>query len=238
MNTVTLRMRRSINVMLVLSMVASFFILPVTPVKAGVLSTVWSAIRPLLTIAGRVGGAVAGATLCSAFVPPLGMLAGAIGGWIVGGMITDYASGSLSNLAATAGGVAGAIAMGPGIFGMAGGFLLGGILGKIAYSLIKKVDTKLTGGLIFNRGASGNGAALAPTTVSTGVTTTVTSSQAQTSAVTADKAIQAAQAKYQAAYQAYVSATQGGDAMNITNAHQNYLKAYSEYQVITGTTPK
>ncbi|MBF0498519.1 MAG: hypothetical protein HQM09_00165 [Candidatus Riflebacteria bacterium] len=241
MNIMTIRQRRSMNMILVLSIITSFFILPASPVRAGLLSNVWSSMRPLLSIAGRIGGAVAGASLAAGFCPPVGMIAGAIGGWIVGGMITDFASGSLTNLATLAGAAAGAMALGPSVLGMAGGFLLGGFLGKTAFGLIRSLDCKLTGGRLFDRGAKSSGTALTPSAASSVTTTNVmpvTSNQSKTPVVSADQAIRDAQAKYQQAYQAYISATQGGDAANISSANSAYLKAYAEYKVIVGCNPK
>ena len=237
MTSIVISWRRSLNILLILSIITSFFILP-APAKAGILSSVYCSLGPLLRIAGRIGGAVAGASMASAFCPPVGTIAGAIGGWIVGGMITDYATGSLTNLAMLGCGAAGAMALGPGALGMVGGFLLGAIVGKIGMGILQTVDQKITGGLLMMKG----GTAASPTavSVSSGVTGAVTvSTQAPTTAtVSADQKAKDVQAKYQAAYQNYINATQGGDAQNITAAHKAYQEAYRDYQNVLGTNPK
>lgn len=151
MNSIALRRQTSIHLLVVLSFVCSLFVMP-TPANAGVLSKVWSFVRPAVKIAGHVGGAIAGATMASAIVPPLGTIVGGVAGWIVGGMIADYSTKSLSNLAAVGAGVAGAIALGPSAIGIVGGFLLGGLVGKLAFSLLKKADCEVTGGVLLNQG--------------------------------------------------------------------------------------
>lgn len=150
MNSIALRRHTSIHVLLILSVVCSFFVMP-APAHAGVLSKVWSFVRPAVKIAGHVGGAIAGATMASAIVPPLGTIVGGVAGWIVGGMVADYGSASLSNLTAVAAGVAGALALGPSAIGIVGGFLLGGLVGKLAFSLLKKADCEVTGGVLLNQ---------------------------------------------------------------------------------------
>ncbi len=150
MNTIALGRNKSIHLLLVLSLICSFFVMPM-PAKAGILSSVWTALKPVTHIAGRVGGAIMGATMASAIVPPLGTLAGGIVGWLVGGVITDYATASLTNLAVVGAGAAGALALGPGALGVVGGFLLGGVLGKIAIGLLYKADKYVTGGVLFNK---------------------------------------------------------------------------------------
>ncbi|HOY67982.1 MAG TPA: hypothetical protein PLP29_13925 [Candidatus Ozemobacteraceae bacterium] len=222
MNTIALGRNKSIHVVLILSILCSFFILP-TPAKAGVLSKVWSALRPITKVAGHVGGAVAGAMMASAIVPPLGMIAGGVAGWIVGGMIADYGSRSLSNLAGVAAGVAGAIALGPSAIGIAGGFILGGLLGKLAFSLVKKADQAVTGGVVFNKAqsaySSANSQALAPVTdvsvssVKSSINTTInnaTTKVQNTTDTLQDKAratkenlVRAAQEKYEKACRTY-----------------------------------
>ncbi|MBI3038052.1 hypothetical protein HYY75_03220 [bacterium] len=153
-------------------------------------------------------------------------------------MITSYATGSLENLATVGGGAVGAMALGPGALGMVGGFLLGGFLGRIAMKLIRGGDRELTGGVLFdvNRGGGG-GAALAPS----GVGTPVASKEvpvSQKKEPSANQLMKSAETNYKMAYQEYINATQGGDAKNIESAHKAYLKAYQEYQSITGQTPK
>lgn len=243
MKSITMAWHKQINVLLVLSIIASFFILPATtPAKAGILSTIYCKLGPVLKIAGRIGGAVAGASLAAGFVPPLGMIAGAIGGWIIGGVITDYATGSLTNLAMLGGGVAGAMALGPGVVGTVGGFLLGALVGRIGMGVLRSADKKITGGLLLQKGSAGAGQSLAPSgvTVTSGVTgaVTVNAQTPTTTAVSADQQAKEVQAKYQTAYQNYINATQGGDAKNINAAHKAYQEAYREYQTVIGTTPK
>lgn len=171
MNSIALRRNKSIHILIILSFVCSIFVMP-APAEAGVLAKVWSFVKPVVKIGGHIGGAVAGATLASAIVPPLGTIVGGVAGWIVGGMIADYGSKSLSNLACVAAGAAGALALGPSAIGVVGGFILGGLVGKLAFSLLKKADNSITGGVVFSQAqssssgggsVSGSSEALTPT---------------------------------------------------------------------------
>ena len=240
MMTLAIRQRKPLNILLILSLVASFFIIPATTVQAGVLSSVLSTMRPILSVAGRIGGAFLGASMGAAFLPPLGMIAGGIVGWIAGGIITDVATGSLSNLAAVGLGVAGAMALGPGALGMAGGFVLGAFLGKIGMGLLKKADNMVTGGILLNKGPNNGGAALTPsvsastpTTTSVPATTSVAKPNAnQTAPVIVADPIKAAEAKYKAAYQEYLLASQNGDSAKAITANKTYQAAYQEYMIM------
>jgi len=167
MNTIALGRNKSIHVVLILSILCSFFILP-TPAKAGVLSKVWSALRPITKVAG-------------------------------------------------------AIALGPSAIGIAGGFILGGLLGKLAFSLVKKADQAVTGGVVFNKAqsaySSANSQALAPVTdvsvssVKSSINTTInnaTTKVQNTTDTLQDKAratkenlVRAAQEKYEKACRTY-----------------------------------
>jgi len=222
MNTVALSRNKSIHAMLILSIICSFFVMPM-PAKAGMLSDIWSTITPVMKIAGRVGGAIAGATMASAFVPPLGMIAGGVAGWLVGGAITDYATGSLCNLAIVAGGAAGALALGPSALGIVGGFLIGGAIGKIAMTLLKWADNSVTGGVLLNQGPSSSGnTALTPSSEIGAIKTEInsTTNKAVNTVMdkldgisdkandTKDNLIRAAQEKYEQASKAYREAAE------------------------------
>jgi hypothetical protein len=240
--------KRSVSMLMILSIVTSFFVIP-TPARAGILGSFLNAMGPLAKIAGKVGGAVVGATLCSAFVPPLGMIAGGLAGWIAGGIITGYGTGSLANLATLGGGIVGAMALGPGAVGLVGGFLLGGFIGRMAMNLLSKADNTFTGGILFKKalslGSSANTSSTAFSTTTSGSASGLTPTAdagkalapAELTSTSASDKIQAADAKYQAAYKAYIDATHGSDAKNIESANKNYLSALQEYKALTGKDP-
>jgi hypothetical protein len=210
--------------------------------RAGVLGSILNFIKPAAGILGNIGGAIAGASLGSAFCPPLGTIAGGIVGYVVGGVLANYAAGGLSNVATLAGAAVGYTAMSSmGPVGMVAGVFLGGLLGKTAYNLIKKLDNKITGGVV-----------LAPTvkeadeTVSVGNTsnTSVKLSDAIPAAKTpevkakvtnADMSAQEATERYQRAYQQYITATRdGANSEEINKAHKEYVEAYKVYKEVTG----
>lgn len=241
-----LRRNRGLNLFLVLSILATIFVIPTTA-EAGILGSVLNAVRPLAKFAGKIGGAVVGASLCAGFVPPLGMLAGGVAGWIVGGIITGYGTGSLSNLATLGGAAAGAMALASfGPIGYVAGALAGGFLGRMAMKLLHKADREATGGILFfNDKGSGNvvtgGPALAPelpaaydNVIAPAPVTENTSAPAF--APTTEE-IREADAKYQAAYDAYVTATKANNAAEIAESHKKYMAAYEEYKRLTGKEP-
>ncbi len=231
---------RSIAYVLLISFVFTMF----TPMiaRAGVLGSILNFIKPAAGILGNIGGAIAGASLGSAFCPPLGTIAGGIVGYVVGGVLANYAAGGLSNVATLAGAAVGYTAMSSmGPVGMVAGVFLGGLLGKTAYKLIKKLDNKITGGVV-----------LAPTvkeadeSVSVGNTsnTSVKLSDAIPAAKTpevkakvtnADMSAQEATERYQKAYQQYITATRdGANSEEINKAHKEYVEAYKVYKEVTG----
>ena len=232
---------RSIAYVLLISFVFTMF----TPIiaRAGVLGSVLNFIKPAAGILGNIGGAIAGASLGSTFCPPLGTIAGGIIGYVVGGVLANYAAGGLSNVATLAGAAVGYTAMSSmGPVGMIAGVFLGGLLGKTAYNLIKKLDNKVTGGVVF-----------APTpveeaddTVSVGDTgkTTVKLSDGIPTAKTpevkakvtnADMSAQEATERYQKAYQQYITATRdGANSEEINKAYKEYTEAYKVYKEVTG----
>lgn len=237
MNTLTLNRYKPIHLCLILSILTSFFIMPATA-KAGVLSNVWNALRPVTYLAGRIGGAVAGASLGAAIIPPLGMIVGGVAGWIVGGILTDYASKSLSNLAAVGVGVVGAMALGPSAIGIVGGFLLGGLVGKVAMSLLTKADQKVTGGILFNKaqavqiGNSGN----ADIAVNGDVALSATNPDvniAQTASTNED--VKTAHEVYLKAYQGYTNAVQkAADSKTVMKAKKVYQAAAEKFRKLIG----
>ena len=244
--------RKPVSVLLVLSIVTSFFILPAVPARAGILGSFLNAVRPLAGIAGKVGGAVIGASMGAAFVPPLGMIAGGVLGWIAGGIITGYGTGSLANLATIGGGVVGAMALGPGAVGMVGGFLLGGFLGRMAMNLLQRADGSLTGGILFKKAGTastsgtsltskiksffgGNGSSVSSPAFTNTPSTGVSGGGAPGVTVSGDRStqIQASEAKYKAAYDQYLQATQKGDSGTAVDAHKVYLNAYQEFKTLS-----
>jgi len=243
--------RKPVSVLLVLSIVTSFFILPAVPARAGVLGSFLNGVRPLAGLAGRVGGAVIGMSIGAAFVPPLGMIAGGVLGWIAGGIITGYGTGSLANLATIGGGVVGAMALGPGAVGMVGGFLLGGFLGRMAMNHLQRADA-LTGGILFKKAGTastsgtsltskiksffgGNGSSVSSPAFTNTPSTGVSGGGAPGVTVSGDRStqIQASEAKYKAAYDQYLQATQKGDSGTAVDAHKVYLNAYQEFQTLS-----
>ncbi len=242
----TMKMQRtSISLMLVASLLFGLVVVPATTVNAGILSNFMSSTRPLLVLAGKVGGAIAGASLCGAFCPPLGMLAGGVLGWIAGGIITGYATGSLANLATVGGAAAGAMALGPGIMGVVGGALLGGALGRMAMNLLYKVDSKMTGGVLFaktsaivskwtgsaNRGTFSNNATMAPMPSGSSSMAGIAMDRGG-STTSFNSLLTAAQQKYQAAYNSYTVAAQKGDQQQTAASLKAYQEAYQEYQTL------
>ena len=231
----------SLVYVLVLSFVFSIFA-PMTA-SAGVLGSIVNFISPYSKILGQIGGAIAGASIGSAFCPPLGTIGGAILGYVVGGTLGSYAGGGLSNIATLAGATAGYVAcasMGP--VGIIGGVFVGGLLGKIAYNLVKKLDNSLTGGLVFAPEVKEE----ADTTVTIGNTTNVTLNddipvaninevKAQGAITEADMTVQEATKAYQTAYQKYISAARdGANNEDINKAYAEYTEAYNNYKKVTG----
>jgi hypothetical protein len=233
---------RSIAFILVFSFIFSM-ITPITA-RAGVLGSVLNFIKPAAGILGNIGGAIAGASLGSAFCPPLGTIAGGIIGYVVGGVIANYAAGGLSNVATLAGAAAGYAAlssMGP--IGMVAGVFLGGILGKSAYKLLKKVDNKVTGGLVFapeesteaNNSTSTSVGQTANVTLNDNIPVADSKNEAQSAITNADVNVQDVTEKYQAAYQRYITAARdGANSTDINKAYKEYVEAYENYKKVTG----
>ncbi|MBF0410399.1 MAG: hypothetical protein HQM10_23835 [Candidatus Riflebacteria bacterium] len=234
---------RSISSLLILSMMISFMILPETPAQAGMLSDFLKATRPLLKIAGSVGGAVAGATLASAIFPPVGMIAGGIVGWLAGGIIADYGTKNLSNVATIAGAAAGAMALGPGMVGMAGGALLGAFLGNTVIKIFSSADKKVSGGILLSPTPN---AVESPVSIGNVAAEQLavkplyqTQDIAQENntplipqAVTPAEEIKNADVRYREAYNNYIQASQSGDVEKIKIATQEYRKSYQIYQAM------
>lgn len=227
----------------------SFFFGIITPMSAsaGVLGSLLDFVKPHAKILGNIGGAIAGATLGSTFCPPLGTIAGGIVGYVVGGTLANYAAGGLSNIATLAGAAAGYVAlssMGP--VGMVAGVFLGGLLGKVAYGLIQKVDQKITGGVVFsakvNKDASAESVTVGETANNVVVSDVIPASYKNTTkakkantSINTDMSLQEATEKYQTAYQKYVTAVRdGANSEDVNKAHQEYVEAYQNYQKISG----
>ena len=229
---------RSIAYVLLISFVFTMF----TPMiaRAGVLGSLLNFVKPVAGILGNIGGAIAGASLGSAFCPPLGTIAGGIIGYVVGGVLGNYAAGGLSNVATLAGAAVGYAAMSSmGPVGMVAGVFLGGVVGKMAYSLLKKLDNSVTGGVVFAPEVKET------ESVTVGNDTKVTLSDnipvAKSAVVEnkvkteADLTAEEATERYQKAYQAYITATRdSANSEEINKAYKEYTEAYKVYKEVTG----
>ena len=244
--------RKPVSVLLVLSIVTSFFILPAVPARAGILGSFLNVVLPSASLAGRVGGWVIGASIGAAFFPPLGMIAGGVLGWIGGGIIADHDhdTGSLANVAAICGGAVGVIALGP--VGVGVGCLLGELLGGMVTNLLRRANGSLTGGIPFKKAGTastsgtsltskiksffgGNGSSVSSPAFTNTPSTGVSGGGAPGVTVSGDRStqIQASEAKYKAAYDQYLQATQKGDSGTAVDAHKVYLNAYQEFQTLS-----
>ena len=228
----------SVGLVYVLLISFVFSIFAPMSAEAGVLGSVVNFLSPYSRILGQIGGAIAGASMGSAFCPPLGTIGGAIIGYVVGGSIGSYAGGGLSNIATLAGAVAGYTAcasMGP--IGMVAGVFLGGIAGKIAYKLLKKLDNATTGGIVFAPEVKEEGS----TAVSVGNDDVVLSNdipvsnedanKAMGAVAKADENIEDATKAYQEAYQKYITAARdGANGEELNKAYVEYTEAYNRYR--------
>ena len=234
---------RSIALVLVFSFMFSL-LTPMTA-RAGVLGSVLNFVKPYADVLGKIGGAVAGASIGSAFCPPLGTIGGAILGYVVGGVIGNYAAGGLSNVATLAGAAVGYTALASsGPVGMIAGVFIGGLLGKVAYKLLKKLDNSVTGGVVFAPSAvqEADGTANSVTVSNNDVELTdaipVSNDNAKTPAITsADVNVQEATQKYQEAYQKYVTAARdGANSEDINKAYKEYKEAYENYKKVSAAS--
>lgn len=238
--------RTSIVYLLVLSFVFSIFVAPMQA-KAGVLGSIVNFVSPYSRILGQIGGAVAGASLGSAFCPPLGTIGGAILGYVVGGTLGSYAGGGLSNIATLAGATAGYVACASaGPVGMVAGVFLGGVVGKVAYKLLKKLDNATTGGLVFapevkeenNNSVSigDNSTVVLSDDIPVANLNNNNSYSAQSGLITnADMSVAEATKAYQLAYQKYITAARdGANGEEINKAYLEYTEAYNNYRAVTG----
>lgn len=229
----------SIAYVLIFSFVFALFA-PVSA-NAGVINSILNFIHPYSSILGQIGGAIAGASIGAGFCPPLGMIAGGIVGYVVGGHLASYATGGLSNVATLAGAAAGycaCISMGP--VGAVAGVFLGGLLGKIAYKLVKKLDNSITGGVLLAPEKPAEAVSVGDTTVTLNdnipaVGNNVIAPNPNAKVTDADLTVQEATAKYEAAYQNYISvARDGASSEEINKAHKEYVDAYNTYKKVTG----
>jgi hypothetical protein len=154
----TIRISKKISYFLVLSLILSVFDAPIAA-EAGILGKILSAVKPY---AGTIGNTWRGCGRRGygrmSFLPPVGILAGGIAGYVVGGILANYAAGGLSNIATLGGAALGVMAgasFGP--IGYVVGALGGGLLGKIAMSLLYKLDKKTTGGILLSPAVDSSG---------------------------------------------------------------------------------
>ena len=232
---------RSIAYILIVSFVFAMFT-PMTA-RAGVLGSVLNFVKPYAKILGNIGGAVAGASLGSAFCPPLGTIAGGIIGYVVGGVLGNYAAGGLSNVATLAGAAVGYAALASsGPVGMIAGVFVGGLLGKVAYSLIKKLDNSITGGVVF---APSDVKEADDTAVSINDKVELSDSipvantnkaevKGEVALSSSEMSVKEATANYEAAYQRYVTAARdGANSEEINKVYKEYQEAYKIYKEVT-----
>lgn len=244
----TIRISKKISYFLVLSLILSVFAAPITA-EAGILGKILSAVKPYAGTLGNLGGAVAGAVMGASFLPPVGILAGGIAGYVVGGILANYAAGGLSNIATLGGAALGVMAgasFGP--IGYIVGALGGGLLGKIAMSLLYKLDKKTTGGILLSPAVDSSGE---PILVgSTSQTSAVGDIPAAAPISGADELkvteelnasandISQADAEYQEAYRGYIVAVRTGSTETIKEAHEKYKNAFNRYKKLTGKDPQ
>ncbi len=232
---------RSIAYILLVSFVFAMFT-PMTA-RAGVLGSVLNFVKPYAKILGNIGGAVAGASLGSTFCPPLGTIAGGIVGYVVGGVLANYAAGGLSNVATLAGAAVGYAALASsGPVGMVAGVFVGGLLGKVAYKLIKKLDNSITGGVVFAPSdvkEANDSVSIGNDKVELSDSIPVANNnkkevKGEVALSSSEMSIAEATANYEEAYQKYVTATRdGGNSEEINKAYQEYQKAYKIYKEVT-----
>ncbi|MBF0406490.1 MAG: hypothetical protein HQM10_04000 [Candidatus Riflebacteria bacterium] len=129
MLTMTIKWREKMSVLMILSLIASFLVIPSVPVKADM----W---RSLFVTGGSLLGMYGGASLASAMGGgALAKIAGGIGGWILGGDLFNAVTPTSNTSSIFTGGLLGAMALAggglPGIAaGLVGGALLGGLYGS------------------------------------------------------------------------------------------------------------
>ena len=237
------------NVCITYVMILSLVFATFAPMQAnaGVLNSLLNFIHPVSGILGNIGGAIAGASLGSGFCPPLGTIAGGIIGYVVGGHLASYATGGLSNVATLAGAACGYAALASsGVVGAVAGVFLGGLLGKIAYSLVKKIDNKVTGGFVLapsvkeevNVGTSATISDNTEVTLSDDIPVANNNAASAEIKSTADEVTMNAQdatLRYQAAYQKYINAARdGANKEEINAAYKEYTEAYNAYKKVTG----
>ncbi|NLM16953.1 MAG: hypothetical protein GX221_04480 [Candidatus Riflebacteria bacterium] len=249
-----IKTRKTLSIVLTVTMLAMIFATPHTA-EAGLLGSMLAAIRPYGDVIGKVGGTLAGASICSAFYPPLGTLIGGILGYSVGGIIGRYMTGSLTNIAVIAGagvGLSAMASMGP--IGYIIGPLLGGFLGKLAMNLIYRIDAAATGGKLFAPAERSSTATTKTTSVqalpakvpaaSTSLPPVYSATTVQAPVLEEEKIVDAdtkarlAAERYQKAYKTYVNATRSNvSAKDLETVHKEYLDAYQNYQEVIGKSP-
>lgn len=247
----TIRISKKISYFLVLSMILSVFAAPITA-EAGILGKILSAVKPYAGTLGNLGGAVAGAVMGASFLPPVGILAGGIAGYVVGGILANYAAGGLSNIATLGGAALGVMAgasFGP--IGYVVGALGGGLLGKIAMSLLYKLDKKTTGGILLSPAVDSSGEPiLVGSTSQTSAVGDIPAAAPISDVSGADELkvteelnasandISQADAEYQEAYRGYIVAVRTGSTETIKEAHEKYKNAFNRYKKLTGKDPQ
>ena len=228
---------RQLNLLLAVAIMFSLFIPAISqanPLSKIDLNKTANTVRPWVKLVGNIGGAIAGAALCSAVVPPLGFLVGGVAGWMAGGMLANFATKSPGNLAVVTGGALGVIALASlGPVGYVVGGLIGAGLGKLAVNLINKAREETFGNraqpVQTDSGTSNN-------TGQTALFSVAPTSSSQTRAVSASSSeIRQAEQDYQSAYKAYIDASNEGK--DISAAHKLYQKALETYRRLTGKNP-
>lgn len=245
MYKMSLNYRQEVSMLLALTMIFSAWFVAVPPVQASFLRTVGNIGKALFVNVGALGIGAVGAALGAAVGGgPLGMGVGAVGGFFAGRKLLSWVTSSVGNFGMVAGAIAGgALTLGMGFPMMAVGIIGGGLLGRLATSLVSRLfgnknpvlvsDTQINQAAAAQQDAamrdflSGLGgptssasalAASAPTApaVPAGTAAGVTSSQV-------------AYDKYVAAYKLYMDATTQGNPALAQQAYGEYRKYLDLY---------
>ena len=139
--------RQNISVMLILSLIFSFWftVAPVNKAEAGILSTVGSAAKSLFVNVGALAtGAMSAVVGMAVGGGPLGMAVGGLAGYFVGKKVLNWTTSSVANFATVAGAIGGGLlCAGMGFPMLAIGIVGGGLVARLLTKGISAVASKL-----------------------------------------------------------------------------------------------